>query len=99
VERALHMLDELRDIVQGSPGLRLPRSRAVILKARRWAVARRLSSPRRSVSSTISRNGSVLGDTNDGLGVVFLVKRGPCPGDVLHVTVRPLAERLDSLPQ
>jgi hypothetical protein len=30
---------------------------AVTLKARRWAVARRLSSPRRSVSLTISRKG------------------------------------------
>ena len=40
-----------------SPGLRSPRSRAVILKGCRRAVARRLASPQRSVSLTISRKG------------------------------------------
>jgi hypothetical protein len=40
-----------------SPGLRSPRSRAVILKACGWAVTRRLASPRRGISLTISRRG------------------------------------------
>jgi hypothetical protein len=62
VNRALHMLDKLRDIVQGSPGLRLPRSRAVTLKARRRAVARRLSSPpaQRLVDDLAERPASAL---------------------------------------
>src|SRR5262245_29305883 len=40
-----------------SPGLRSPRSRAVILNACRRVVTRRLASPQRSVSLTISRKG------------------------------------------
>lgn len=40
-----------------SPGLRSPRSRTVIVKACWRTVARRLASPRRSVSLTISRKG------------------------------------------
>ena len=57
MKRALDLLDEPGDIVQGSPGRRSPRSRTTILKASplRWYVGR--ASPRRSVSLTIARNG------------------------------------------
>ena len=32
-------------------------------------------------------------------GADLLVKRGPCLGDMFHMTLRPLAERFDSVPQ
>jgi hypothetical protein len=55
VKRTLHMLDELRDIVRESPGLRLPRSRAATLKARRCAVARRLQPPAQCLIDDLSK--------------------------------------------
>ena len=56
MKRALDLLDEPGDIVQGKPWPEIPRSRTTILKAS-LAVVRRLASPRRSVSLTIARNG------------------------------------------
>ena len=57
VKRPFHLLDQLGDIVEGKPWLEIPRSRALTLNGCRGAVVRRLASPRRSVSLTISRKG------------------------------------------
>jgi hypothetical protein len=54
MKRALDLLDQFGDVGQRKPGLRFPRSRAVILKACRSAGARRLASPRGKVWFTIS---------------------------------------------
>jgi hypothetical protein len=57
VERALHLIDELRDIVQGKPRFEITEIAGRYLEGPSLGSARRLSSPRRSVSLTISRKG------------------------------------------
>jgi hypothetical protein len=56
MQRTLHVLDELRHVVERKPGRSLPRLRALTLKALRRG-ARRVANPLRNVSFTTSLNG------------------------------------------
>ena len=57
MRRTFDLLDEPGHMVQGKPRPEIPEIADNYLTASRLAAVRRLASPRRSVSLTISRNG------------------------------------------